>query len=195
MYRTHQPIIADFAAQSPEHFFQVLSFVLLTINQHFEIVPALVADVQKHGLESKRVSRLQRRALCAMAYNAPYLHDVYQSIDDEQLIHELIYLPGLGIAKSAFVVQLLRTGSHVGCLDRHHLRAMGLKEKLFQGYRSLKEESLIQRIRAYCALCRASGGAEVLWDRWCTTLALLRPKSFKSAEDVSSLHVRCIVGE
>jgi hypothetical protein len=139
---------------------------------------------------------VQKQAIEAFAEHALWLHD--QLLDDAlrpaALIRAVVEMPGFGITKAAFVAQLVLPDAGVGCLDRHHLRRLGLKENLF-AYTPVGAEFLTSRIAAYLQLCQVLGGAAVLWDDWCHYLSLLRPKVFPTADSVSKLHVQCIVGE
>jgi len=50
--------------------------------------------------------------------------------DEEAVLRGIVELPGFGVVKAGFWVQLA-CGS-VGCLDRHNLRRAGLRENTFE---------------------------------------------------------------
>ena len=200
MYAQHQPKIAQFAQESPENFARVGIFVLSTINMHFEQVPSIMRGYDADGVDFKRFSGNTRKAINAFIEESPRLHKLLvNGISEQDLIMELVQLPGLRIVKASFIVQLVMTGASVGCLDRWHLRtekakALGLDERSFINLPKTPAY-LRQRIAAYVAICGAMGGAEQLWDEWCFALAGKRPKSLRNAEYVSAMHIQCLLGE
>jgi hypothetical protein len=196
MYADDQPVIREFALASPQNLLRVGVFVQATICRRLEQVPATMRDYDNCGLASRQLYANKKRAIDAFAGEAHALHDKLVSdwLDEEALVRALVEMPGFGIAKAAFVAQLVLPWGDVGCLDRHNLRRLGLNEKLFDRTPA-KAEYLTTRIAAYLQLCRTLGGSAVLWDDWCRHLSLLRPKSLPTADHVSKLHVHCILGK
>jgi hypothetical protein len=194
MYKDHCPKIAEFGRQSPGNLFQVGLFVISTINKHFEGVGEAMDSYRLHGSDGAWFSAYQRRALEVWSTEAPSLHKrlgEWSPLFPELALVEVVQLPGVGITKGAFFLQLL--GFEIGCLDRHNLALAGLDGKVFSKTPA-STESLVRKIRVYTDLCRILGGAEFLWNQWCGYLANIRPKSFPSAEHVSRLHVEYIMG-
>jgi hypothetical protein len=193
MYNNHCKEITDYAQESSEHLFRVGLFVIATMNRHFELVGRSVESYRTLGGESPWFSRQQHRALHVWQAESIRLHKrvpFWRQMPVEYALAEVVQLPGVGIIKGAFFLQLL--GCEIGCLDRHNLRYAGLDEKLFNKVPT-SIEGLTRRISLYTELCRDLGGSEVLWDQWCAHLATTRPKSFASPEVVSELHVHYIV--
>ena len=205
MYSTDWPQISTFALKSPHNLYRVGCFVLATINQHLENVPG-VLRIMDEGSSSKQLSPNTRRGMDALASEAQALYDDMcewahivrnataqdRAFAAEQTIFRMVQLPGLGIVKSAFYVQLVL--GITGCLDRWNLRRAGLDERLFMRVPA-SATALRARIATYVATCEALGGSETLWDAWSTTLSVERPKRWPDAESVSQFHVTCICGE
>jgi hypothetical protein len=197
MYAKHSEMIRSFARISPWHLRQVGLFVQATINQHFEQVPALMADMAETGRECKYFTANKRRAFDALIGEAQNLFDLVKRHDagdvaTVDVLRAIVELPGFGIVKAGFWVQLAL--GEVGCLDRHHLRMAGMREGTFTRIPA-SAEALTTRLSVYVATCEALGGCEKLWDQWCTGMSVLKPQYFPTAEDVSRLHVSCIVQE
>jgi hypothetical protein len=199
MYADDQPRIAAYALASPQGLYDTGCFVLATINQHFEYVPGVLRTMREEGKTSKRLSPNTRRGMEALASEAQGLYDDMTSWHRERrtdphgiaehTILRYVQLPGFGIVKAGFMAQLgLGVG---GCLDRHNLRQAGLKESAFERIPA-SAEGLHAKVTTYIQTCKAMGGSEVLWDRWCTHVSVLRPHVFPDAEAVSTFHVTCI---
>lgn len=195
MYKDHVPMIRDYALSGPDRTFDVGLFVLCTMNKHLELVPRMVDSFHRYGLDSNFFSKNQRYAVASLWDGREYLHSrAHAWVDSwaypEDVVREIVELPGLGIVKGAFFAQLL--GFEIGCLDRHNLRLAGLKEKTFTRVPP-STEGLRKRLQMYVALCGSLGGSQYLWDSWCVHVAKLRPRVFVDAEAVSQLHVDCII--
>ena len=194
MYRRDAKIISLFAAESPENTFLVGRFVYMTINQYFERLPK---HIQTAGtLLPGKVHHLSRNAKIGIQSWWDHRHAIYDVVHSDRTEAEkisfLTTLHGLGIIKSAFVIQLTSYGSTVGCLDRHHLHAIGLNRHTFTRLPRLALQRAT-RILDYVALCALQGGGEALWNTWCTLLSKKRPKSFPTPDAVSRLHVDLIL--
>lgn len=198
MYATHQPIIAQYARISPRHLFDIGMFVQATINQHFELCQESCASIRHEGIESKYLSKTKQRAYVALAEHAQELYDAVLAYDTApshkallDLFRRIVELPGFGIVKAGFWLQLVI--GEVGCMDRHNLRLYGLQENAFSRVPA-SAEGLTAKLKAYMAVC-AQIGSETLWNQWCTHVSLLRPKRFPTPDSVSQWHVTCILAE
>ena len=104
-------------------------------------------------------------------------------------------VPGLGLPKAGFVVQLVAGKS--GCMDVHNLRRYCPNEDASKGTPSWLQTSgnsdKTKRIKAgaYLELVDDNGGTRKMWNGWCTHLSMLYPHHFKTPDDVSALHM-CI---
>ena len=198
MFYPDQAHIRHYATGSPTHLFRVGVFVQATINRHFEQVQACMHAYDAEGLDASWLSAQQRQALEALAYEAPRLHAClpqwYRGKRGlEACLHAWTACRGFGIVKAAFMAQLILPPSlYGGCLDRHHLRRVGLHERTFERTPA-SAEALTQRIATYMATCKSLGGSARLWNAWCETLAMLRPQVWPTAAAVSAYHVACIM--
>jgi hypothetical protein len=194
MYSTHQPMIAQYAMQSPQHLFDVGLFVQATINQHLEQCALVMDSLRQDGLDSRFLTATKKRAVVALAAQSQTLYDLVLAYDgsDAALLHlfrTLVELPGFGIVKAGFWLQLVL--GDVGCMDRHNLRLYGLQDKTFS-HIPASADGLTAKLRTYMALC-ASVGSQALWDTWCTTVSRLRPRVFPTPDSVSAWHVTCLI--
>lgn len=198
MYADDCPKIAEFARQSPQNLFRVGLFVQMTINQHFEHVPAMVERFDTLGLPETGFMGWQVRAVSALLADQEGLYKAFLGWRRHgknapfYAIRDIVEFPGFGIVKSAFFAQLVLPWTNVGCLDRHNLRLSGLSERTFERVPTTAD-GLSAKIRTYLGLCKELGGSQKLWDSWCAHVSRLRPKVFLTPDHVSKLHVACIV--
>ena len=102
----------------------------------------------------------------------------------------LLDAPGLGIAKSGFVLQCM--GFDVACMDSHNLKRMGLKEGAFKDNPKAKRATRLQRNLAYVKICQQEG-SQYWWNSWCCHVAGNRAnKRLITGDAVSAFHVHCI---
>ena len=202
MYSTDWPQISTFALASPHNLYRVGCFVLATINQHLENVPRIMHIMDTEGRSSKQLSPNTRRGMDALASEAQGLYDDCRAWSRNivappqelaaKAIMRLVQLPGFGIVKGAFFVQLVL--GITGCLDLWKLLRAGLDAKLFSRIPA-SAEALQTRIVTYVQTVEQLGGSESLWNSWCATLSVERPQRWPDAESVSQFHVTCICGE
>ena len=183
MFATHQPIIGHFAKKSPENTWKLLAMVQASIRMKFYRLPELLKNPE-------HLTARQRE------YIAEYWtrrNEIYAALHSNESTREkmryLVELPGLGIPKAGFVMQLAH--GTVGCLDTHNLERYGLSAKAFRS-NGCTAQRLTERLDTYLHTCQSIGCA-TLWDTWCEYVAALYPKHFTGAEHVSQLHVDLIV--
>lgn len=186
MYKDHQAEIEQYAWQSPEHIADVLLFVRLSIRRHFFRVYDVIQDVHERGIEAMPTSQ-DKKFFDVLTRSAVDIHRNYR-VYGKDLFTQVLQIPGFGIPKAGFVCQLL-SGTY-GCLDSHNLKRFGLKANQFRSDGSWL--SVERRIELYGVIC-LTFGSEYLWNSWCQNLALLYPARFEDAEEVSALHMRCII--
>lgn len=98
--------------------------------------------------------------------------------------HYLLDLvPGLGMVKAAFSVQMLF--NKLGCIDIHNARELGY-DKAPSG-RAKKNRPLYLDIQSVKT-------SEQFWDDWCVMLAKKYPGQFTSGNQVSALHAYAVIG-
>jgi hypothetical protein len=100
----------------------------------------------------------------------------------------LTELPGLGLVKAGFVIQMI--WQSVGCLDTRNIKEFGLDVSRFNLTKShLSDTVKRERAEEYIAECERLGGAEYLWDNWCRGAAVTYRKRYQSGDEVSREHV------
>ena len=139
MFIDHQPIIARYAQGSPEAMNDCLSFVFLTIQQSISTVPAAMRELKIMGRHSKHLWGFKAPAWEYARAKAGAVYDTAMDIHgladpdrrERELMAHFASLPGLGLVKAGFMVQL--AFGLGGCLDRHNIDRFDLP--LFQAHR------------------------------------------------------------
>jgi len=193
MYDRDMPVLRDHALRGPSGLTDVITFVLLTIQQPLQQIAHQMADVREHGETSRYLFGSKRDGYRYAVENAD---DLYRSVmaavdaDDAVVaIDAVSAVPGLGIVKAAFVAQIV--GLEVACLDTHNLRHLGLPESAFKVGR-VKPETKLKKIKRYVDVCKETGGARFWWNRWCDYVAGRRGSPLATGDAVSAFHVQCI---
>ena len=180
--------------KNPDKFLKVGTMVLLSIRMQWVGVGNQMAQVQRDGSKAQCLWGFKRAGYVYLRDNRKKLYRYVRDcragriyIDD--LMEEFLKVPGLGMAKAGFLVQLL-TGE-AGCLDMHNVERFGLspvhwairpRARLHEQLQEIQD-----KIRLYLSLCEACGGSEYLWDSWCEHLNDT-VSTFEGAEDVSRRH-------
>lgn len=187
MYAEHVPTIAAAMRNDADVFARGCTFVVLTIQQMIVTVPEAVADVDANGLQSRFLFGHKRDAFAYIQeHKAELLRDVLACGDDTaSAIRVLMHIPGLGIVKSAFVLQLM--GFDIACLDTRNIQREGRNPN---AYRSMKKSRVFwtKRVAAYVA--DTGGRAREYWDLWCQDVATAYKRT---ADAISRIHLDCIV--
>ena len=192
MYKNHQPNIEEFARQNSDNFAQVVLFVSATIQQMFHTVPAVMEDVREHGLDSKHLWGSKKETWRFTLENKDLLFEtVFSNMDLEDKLLSVAEIPGIGLVKAGFVLQLC--GCEVGCLDVHNLRRFGLSAQTFK-LGKVKYLTARKKATLYLNTCVECGGSETLWDEWCQLIADKYPQRWKDAYRVSEAHEEIITG-
>lgn len=93
-------------------------------------------------------------------------------------------VPGLGMVKGAFAVQMLY--NELGCIDVHNLRELGASKNAVVGKTQNKR-------RGYLEL-QSVKTSEEWWNDWVVFIAKRYPGQFDSGDYVSRLHALAVVG-
>lgn len=199
MFENHQPKIARFAARNPDNFFQVIQFVLLTIQQPLHRMPLDMAEVNKKGADASCLWGGKLSAWRHHSANRSKVYDMAMTLNDvhpnpadaeKEVLNYLASLPGLGLVKGGFVAQL--AFGLVGCLDSHNVERYGLERSQVSAYafKSAKtQKSRDAKLDAYLSLCHELGGCEGLWNSWCEyVFSRNRGNVYDSAYHVSAVH-------
>ena len=112
------------------------------------------------------------------------------------MMFELTKVPGLGVVKAGFVMQLMF--GRVGCVDVHNLkrlRSVKLTDLSFP--KSLRDETKLKKIENYVQICKGNNSSEKLWNKWCEVLTYKQCNRgrFKSGFDVSMFHLTALLGK
>ena len=184
----------ELACVSPEAMRVAALMAELSIQQSWSLVPAAMLDVSLEGDKSKYLWGFK-------ADTYAYLHDtlnmrfLYANTitmsDPVELLDLWTTVPGLGLAKAGFVVQLTR--GMVGCVDGHNAAAYDVKLNQLtfpKGRITLKAQQ--HKLKAYVNLTKAIGGSEFMWQQWCVLMAGKYPEQYASAKAVSNQHVQTL---
>ena len=202
MFDNHQKRIAAYAKRGPDEFARTMTFVYATIQQSLDTVPGAMKDIDREGIESKFLWGFKREAYEWLQANKLAVYNDAMELsftaDDDRAERELLQyfgaLPGLGLVKAGFVLQL--AFGLGGCIDGHNVRRFGVLEgrkalPIYMRAWHYKKASPIKRaeyVTAYQSLLKRAGGCEALWDDWCIYLRSRAPAKYHSADYVSELH-------
>jgi len=194
MYDRDMPLIKAHALASPQGLHDVITFVLLTIQQPFQGVATAMDRVRSEGRDCALLFGSKRLGYDYAALHCDVLHAaVVKAVEVQDTIGALDVLtnvPGLGVVKAAFVAQLC--GLEVGCLDVHNMRRFGLAPAAFKWPPKAKRETKLSKIAAYVETCAKLGGSRYLWDSWCEYVAGNRGnRRLTTGDAVSAFHVEC----
>lgn len=198
MYERDAKAIADHALASPEGLADVIEFTLCTIRQPLQQVIAQRKDIAARGEASPFLFAAKRDGWKYAQMNAGYLwrvmHDILKrEASDERradLIQHFMQVPGLGMVKAAFVVQMI--GGETACLDSHNLAALGMPQAAVKIAKGLKPETVRRKVLAYVKLCDEHGDSAHWWNRWCDYVAGRRGSPLKTGDEVSAYHVSAV---
>lgn len=201
MFEEHQPQIGRFARQSPVNMAKVYTFVLATVQQSLHSTPAIMEDIALRGIESRYLWGFKADAYEFLTENmnavyetsmSLYLNHADPEVARSELLRYFAGLPGLGLVKGGFMVQLCF--GYVGCLDTHNIAIFELNDYEFKSsrFKSGKTKTQKKLVKSYLSLVDKIGGCDFLWDNWCRYVARKYPERYKSAVCVSRLHVEAI---
>lgn len=187
MYQVHVPVIAAAMRHDPETFSRAIMFAVLSARVQFRRVPRAM----------KELERMQERAPClwgckagAFAYVQEHKVELWRATlaagtDTREALRVLMAVPGLGIVKGAFVLQML--GHDVACLDTRNNKREGLRAREYTAF----HKSTPGFWRAFDRyLVETTGRANELWDVWCADVA----QSYgTTATAISAMHLTAIV--
>jgi hypothetical protein len=200
MFAEHQPIIEKFAKKNEDNFFQVLQFVLLTIQQPLWRLPSMMKDANENGLQCRDLWGVKADGWRFAKANKVLIYENAMAIDhaypdpeaaSRELLIYFASLPGLGLVKGGFLAQL--AFGLCGCLDTHNVLRFNLtpsqvKASAFKGLKTVAGKQ--HKVDMYLELCEELGGVAGLWDSWC---AHVHSKSrfgyyYRDAHHVSMIH-------
>lgn len=202
MFDTHQYEIGRYARYDARNMFRVITFVLCTIQQQLNIVEECMEDIDHEDAASIYLWGWKREAFMWYRDNKDQVYrtamDIYDAHPDPSIArHELLKyfasLPGLGLVKGGFVIQLCFGLS--GCIDRHNVKRFNIPAGRFKAFRYKNAKTNKTRnaiVREYHAIVDRCGGTASLWDTWCNYLAAKTPSIYKNGYAVSKIHMDAI---
>lgn len=202
MFASHQPVIGAYGRDNPDNMAEVLTFVLMTIQQALHTVPQAMASVRKEGEKSRFLWGFKTSAWNEIQKSKALIYEhsmnlYYGHANPEHAERELLYffshIEGMGLAKGGFAVQLLFGLS--GCLDSHNIARLGYDPREFKAsrYKAVKDaRRKAQFLDVYIDLCNIAGGTETLWNEWCNYVHVKHPIFYRSGEHVSELHLKSL---
>jgi hypothetical protein len=202
MYGTHNPLVRKHAQLNAKNLEQVIAFVFASIRVQTAMLPRMMKEFRKRGVKSSWIWGNKRTGIDYVRKHRQDLFDRMTSIlraKKANCAHDLMMLflevPGLGLPKAGFVVQLVSGKS--GCMDVHNFRKYLPEVDASKGTPSWLQTSgnsdKTKRFKAgvYLDLIESNGGSAKFWNNWCGHISMLYPHHFPTPEDVSKLHM-CI---
>lgn len=184
MYAKHNPTIASAMQESPELFLRGVLFAICSIRQPIRAVPDQLEAVLGGDLSPLFGYKLNAHAYL-MDHAAELWRDVRGSRTNANRIAELCRVPGLGIVKAGFVLQLM--GYDVACLDTRNVKREGRDPREFRTDGKKSGAAFVRKIDRY--LAEVEGRAAEYWDLWCSDVAQANKMT---AEAVSALHLAIV---
>jgi hypothetical protein len=198
MYARDQREIEEWARKDWRNTVDVGTFVLLTIRMQFGGIGKQLQRVRNGDLDP--LWGFKHAGWLYLRKHGQYLHERAEACREGEiwvndLMRDFLAVPGLGLVKAGFCVQLLV--GEAGCIDMHNLARFGLEAAEFDiPSRKDPDEQLRvidEAIEHYLWVCETLGGSESLWDGWCGFVADTY-KTYRDAEDVSRRHVTYLAG-
>jgi hypothetical protein len=125
--------------------------------------------------------------LYLMNHAAELWRDIRASRTNANRIAVLCRIPGIGIVKAGFVLQLM--GYNVACLDSRNVKREGRNPNEFRsrGGDTKKSLAFVRKIDRY--LAEVEGRAQEYWDLWCADVAATYDRT---ADEISALHLAIV---
>jgi len=182
MYKEDVASITSFVnTKGLEGFKSVFYFVLGSIRTRFYQINDITTDIKVEGLNSKHIWGHKTKAYNDFNILAKDLLFAIQNSNDIPILtRNIMQINGIGLAKSNFLLQLM--GKETACLDVHNLVQLGIPQEYFKNKNKVDE---------YLEIVKQDS-SENWWNNWCQTIADRYPTRFKTANEVSKLHVKAI---
>jgi len=204
-FKEVNPVINAYMQKSPIHMMDGIMFVQLTIQRPFAQMFNDMQDYRKYGLASRHVWGNKKTCMEWLLENREQLYrdlmiwwesDSSKADKDREMMRILVDVPGLGLAKAGFVMQMMF--GRVGCIDVHNLRRFyKVKPQDIAFAKSATDKTKYKKIENYVNICKGNRSTEKLWDSWCEQLVdkKCNKRAFSSGFEVSLFHLEALVGK
>ena len=214
MFKDHNPIINEYMQANAQQMIDGIMFVVLSVKTPFHTMAKQMQDYRDKGVDSKYVWGFKRQTYDYLQEHGQDLYDELMDLStrtkfgdlkfkgreiwchrDRQMMLVLTDVPGLGVVKAGFVMQMMF--GRVGCIDVHNLRRFyKVSEKDVQFVKTATDNTKRVKIDNYVNICRGNRSTQKLWDQWCEQLTdkKCNKSKFSSGDEVSAFHVQALVG-
>jgi len=196
-YRADIKLVNEHVQQGAENFRDMLYFVLATIQQQLETVPAIADAFREDGGGSAYAFGSKAHGV---DYVGQHYDDLYQEAMEalggssvgvsHRLMRIFLEVPGIGLVKAGFCAQLF--ANKVGCIDVHNIRMYDVPMTAVRYPKQALPATREKYISRYLDLCKGLGGSTALWAKWCHYVHTQRPKNWANGGDVSYFHYAVI---
>lgn len=185
MYQGHVSLLSAAMRNDPDIFCRAVTFAVLSIRQQFPTAVRALSEVEVAGTKARALWGYKRGAYDYLRKNKHslwgFVRDAYTA---EEAITVLTTIPGLGIVKSAFVIQMM--GFDVGCLDSRNITRLGLDPRKWRSDGEERKQGAAFKRKIADYVNETGGRAEELWNDWCEDVGKVY---HVSAEEISSDHL------
>ena len=194
MFNYINPRINSHCLDNADNLSNCIAMVVLSIQQPWHSVGGQMSDYKKLGIKSRFVWGNKKKTI---QYLQKKRHVLYGSMlailashksqadKNHALLKLFLHVPGLGLVKAGFVVQL--AVGQIGCIDSHNIKKYGINPNTLKVPVNASPRLKDKKIAAYIELCESIGCAD-LWDNWCQLIADKQAKHFASGNAVSRAH-------
>lgn len=213
MFKDHNPIINEYMQANHQQMCDGIMFVVLSVKMPFQTMGKQMRDYREKGGDSQYIWGFKRQTHEYLQEHGADLYDELMDLSrrswhsgkgshlkdrgerDKRMMLVLTDVPGLGLAKAGFVMQMMF--GRVGCIDVHNLkrlRSVSEKDLSFQSHSG--DKTKIKKIEKYVQICKHNNSTQRLWDQWCNQLThkQCNRSAFSSGDDVSAFHVTALIG-
>ncbi len=202
MYSEDMPPIRDAMRADMEVFRRGVMFAVLSMRQKIILIPdqmgALFEPDEDNnenplfGHKWQSWEYISNNSRCASLWakikaQCPPHGNYPSSVQTRHALLDLLQIPGLGIVKAAFVLQLM--GFNIACLDGRNAARLGWNERAFETSAAIKARpvTLFRLVNSY--LDNFYGEASEFWNAWCEDVAATYGRT---PDEISRLHLAII---
>lgn len=190
MYNEHVPIIAQAMRTEVTAFRRGAMFAAISARLPFERAVDASATLYSEGPSAGKRAGLWGWKWDTYRYlesNAVPLQQelIHAGADTELALHRVMRVPGLGLVKGAFVLQMM--GHDIACIDTRNQAREGWAGELLK-LRKREPAAMTRKVSKYIDLF--GGRARELWNDWCLEVAR---DTGRSPDAVSQDHLTAVL--